>query len=888
MEENHAHSFRYILLHGIKDGVCTCSLGVACKSAGKHPIQSNWQNQTMNGHEIEQRPDDTNIGTLTGPESNLVVVDIDPRHGGDESLKKLITTHGELPATPTVQTGGGGQHYYFAYPMGMNIRNRTNVWPGIDIRAIGGFVVAPPSKHVSGSFYRWQDGLSPEDVPIAEMPIWLLTALQTDSNSSQTSNQLPEIIPEGSRNVSLTSLAGSMRRRGASQEAILAAIREENNRCSCPLDDADLVKIAASVSKYEPAPVTIEWNEETKQDLLNQIQAMDDFTKLYVPEMVELLCLANRNDPAAFATIKMKLRGKTNFKDLERVIRIRDQEIRESAQATSRYLHLPGLVGNGFLQPNCWKVDMKDGVVSIGSKQFGGEQIACFVPVVETKRLRNIDSGMEKVELSFFRDNHWKTTLAPRSTVFNRNSILKISDSGLPVTSNNAGDLISYLTDFEYMNQAEIPIIGSVSRLGWLKDGGFFPFSNPNQYEFETDSKEAALILNSLTANGTEDQWIETANEARSSPVARFIIAASFASVLIEPLHKRVFFIHTWHNSRSGKTATLKLALAAWGDPLKLLGSFNSTIVGLERLASALRNLPFAIDELQVLNTKRMSADNIIYMLSQGQGRTRGGKDGGLQENAIWRNIILTTGEEAMLGSSTQDGAGSRTFEIYAQPVQDIALAARMHEVSEKHFGHAGKIFIEKLTMMMSENHEMLSDLYDKIKGRLQFSYPNNIHIDEVAIVCLGDYLSSIYVFGEQSDEAIRKSVETALEMLEQNNQLTQDDNIERAWDFITGWLIANYNRFNTLASPPIFGKIDECGNHLIIPSYANNALKEEGFSPKKVIRGFAERGYIQTQIEPDGTKRLQMLRRIDGKPCRVYVLNLQGKVQEEDMSFLS
>jgi len=115
---------------------------------------------------------DANLSVVTGEVSGLVVLDVDPRHGGEESLAALEARHGKLPQTVESVTGGGGRHLYFAHP-GHEVRNRAGIMPGIDLRADGGTIVLPPSVHASGKQYRWKRGHSPGDRPLAPLPIWL-------------------------------------------------------------------------------------------------------------------------------------------------------------------------------------------------------------------------------------------------------------------------------------------------------------------------------------------------------------------------------------------------------------------------------------------------------------------------------------------------------------------------------------------------------------------------------------------------------------------------------------------------------------------------------------------------------------------------------------------
>lgn len=123
-------------------------------------------------HEWFRRSPDYNVAIVTGALSGLVVVDVDPRHGGNKSLRDLESAHGRLPDTVESITGGGGRHLYFSHP-GQTVRNRTNIEPGIDLRGDGGCIVAPPSVHPSGKRYRWKKGYAPGEIDIAPLPDWL-------------------------------------------------------------------------------------------------------------------------------------------------------------------------------------------------------------------------------------------------------------------------------------------------------------------------------------------------------------------------------------------------------------------------------------------------------------------------------------------------------------------------------------------------------------------------------------------------------------------------------------------------------------------------------------------------------------------------------------------
>ncbi|MGH9281927.1 MAG: bifunctional DNA primase/polymerase [Acidimicrobiales bacterium] len=175
-----------------------CSCGSAeCASVAKHP-------RTRRGlHDATTHPEviarwwrtwpQANVAIRTGvlPGSStrgVVVLDVDPIHGGDESLAGLLATHGRLPPTRLVHTGSGGQHLYFAHPGG-SVRNSagTRLGSGLDVRGDGGYVIAPPSIHATGAPYRW----GPVRM-LAAVPDWLVERLAAPK-------QPPRPAPDPSR-----------------------------------------------------------------------------------------------------------------------------------------------------------------------------------------------------------------------------------------------------------------------------------------------------------------------------------------------------------------------------------------------------------------------------------------------------------------------------------------------------------------------------------------------------------------------------------------------------------------------------------------------------------------------------------------------------------------
>jgi hypothetical protein len=127
---------------------------------------------------------------------------------------------------------------------------------GLDVRGDGGYIVVPPSWHRSGRIYEWEASTHPDEVPLPPAPAWLVErATASGAAPSPPASPLDDTIPEGRRNDALTSLAGSMRRRGMTSEEIQPALAAVNaRRCTPPLAHAELWRIAASVGRYPAAP----------------------------------------------------------------------------------------------------------------------------------------------------------------------------------------------------------------------------------------------------------------------------------------------------------------------------------------------------------------------------------------------------------------------------------------------------------------------------------------------------------------------------------------------------------------------------------------------------------------------------------------------------------
>ena len=246
-----------------QDGSCACGKA-DCDAPGKHPIGALVPRGVLDASKDSDvirawwaEYPNANVGVATGHPSSIIVLDLDCHRDGANGIgwfEDLISQDqeraGDLSGTPQATTGGGGKHFYFEYPPGCHLSTRT-VAPGVDLRGDRAYVVAPPSRHHSGRDYQWaQDDGTPSDIHLAEVPAWLFTVLQARAIS--VAHTTPAKILRGQRNITLTSLAGSMRRHGMTAEEIETALLRVNQRCDPPLASPEIERIARSVGRYQP------------------------------------------------------------------------------------------------------------------------------------------------------------------------------------------------------------------------------------------------------------------------------------------------------------------------------------------------------------------------------------------------------------------------------------------------------------------------------------------------------------------------------------------------------------------------------------------------------------------------------------------------------------
>ena len=476
--------------------------------------------------------------------------------------------------------------------------------------------------------------------------------------------------------------------------------------------------------------------------------------------------------------------------------------------------------------------------------RYGYEQTICRHPVLPVQRLVNIDSGEERLKIAFKKGRVWRSVIAEKTTIASSSSILNLSANGIMVNSENAKQLSTYLMEIENLNYDEIPEQRSVGRLGWVGEHGFSPYVDDLVFDGENNFKH---IFNAVKPHGDRQEWLSAMIDMRKEKTpGRLFLAASFASIILQPCGLLPFFLHAWGGTEVGKTVGLMIAASVWASPKMgdYIGTFNSTLLGQEMTATFLNSLPMCIDELQIQSSAGIKDfDRIIYHLTEGIGRTRGAKTGGLQKVNTWKNCIITNGEHPISNAHSGGGAMNRVieFECTEKVYSDLV---GMCAVINTNYGFAGREFVEYL--QQDGNFDRVNELQKEYYRQLLKTDGTDKQAASVSAILAADHIVTELIFKDGNN----LTVEEVAGFMTKREEI---DVNARAYDFIFDLVVKNINKFtpNEFGNyqGEIWGKID--GGHIyIIKSTFDKEMSNAGFNSTAFLSWAKRQGKLCTDSQ--------------------------------------
>lgn len=496
----------------------------------------------------------------------------------------------------------------------------------------------------------------------------------------------------------------------------------------------------------------------------------------------------------------------------------------------------------------------------------GIEEVACYHPILPVERLKNLETGEEQIKLAYKRNGRWNEIVVPKIMITSASKIVALSGRGIAVTSENAKLLVKYLADVENGNDEYIDVQYSTSKLGW-NEGQFIPYDTEILFDGDTRFKQT---FESVSECGDFEIWLDHMRELRRKGriETKFLLSASFSSVLVHLLGGLPFFVDLWGETEGGKTVSLMVAASVWANPdeSRYIGDFKTTDVALEAKADMLNHLPMFLDDTSKTSARiRDNFEGIVYDLCSGKGKSRSNKDLGINRENRWRNVMICNGERPLSSYVNQGGAINRILEVecgekvYENP-------QRTADIVKKNYGFAGKRFIE-IIRNLGVDHireiqaEFQKKLFDTDKMQKQSL--------SLAIVLTADKIATEYIF--KDGQYI--SIEDAKKVLIDRNELSDN---ERCYHFIQDKVAMNNQRFDTVTNCEKWGVIDS-GYAIFYNSAFDQICRDGGFSKKSFLSWADKKCLIQTQ----GGQQTKV-KKINGTAARCVWLKIDESMDND------
>lgn len=370
-------------------------------------------------------------------------------------------------------------------------------------------------------------------------------------------------------------------------------------------------------------------------------------------------------------------------------------------------------------------------------------------PIYILGRVHDLVDSTTRLRLVWKRNGHWRERMVDRSDAFDGGAPMRnLARFDLPVGGDNSKELSRFLNRFETENFKVIPSLMASSQLGWLENWKAFLLGQ----SFITADSISVVDASGETPDWSEDvvafvgkdagdrqlahgyrpegcmaDWIDLVNRLTPYPRAVLAILASMASPFLDVVDCRNWVLDLSGHTSLGKTTALRLAASVWGVPFEdspdgVLGSWDTTRVGFERAATVRNHLPLILDDTKrQKKTEEIAA--ILYASTQGQGRGRGAKGGGLTTISHWRHILLSSGEQPVTSFTQDGGTRARVLTLNGSPFGGKSNATSeiikaIDACLSNCYGHAGSVVIQWLLTHRDE-WPALKEQYEAWKRRI-------------------------------------------------------------------------------------------------------------------------------------------------------------------------
>lgn len=520
-----------------------------------------------------------------------------------------------------------------------------------------------------------------------------------------------------------------------------------------------------------------------------------------------------------------------------------------------------------------------------------GLQIVCPHPIYIDKILKNAETGRYKAEIVYKIRGRVQSVYANREVIATPSKILQLANDGIQVTSLTAPWLVKYLADLEALNPDMIAEKISTSRLGWVdsvdvegnKIKQFLPYQASVIFDNELNVKS---LFDSIKIHGSREKWYKLIREirAKKQPEVLINMAASFASVLVEPCGALPFIVSLWGGTGIGKSVILKICTSIWADPGegKYITDAKATSTAMEMRLNILNSLPMTLDDMaQVKNQYDEDFSELIYRWCAGKGRDRSNKELGLNKLTSWRNCTITNGERSLVDESTQGGAINRVIDIEAsgEALFDGRSGNKTVKIIEENYGFAGDEFIFQISGMgFDAINQIYNEYYEKIKeaATKQGVEKEDKQVVPMALILAADYLSEKYLFMD----GVRIDIDQAIGYLRNKGEVSEDNN---AYNYLMDMVVANMFHFEASEDSDIKDTVERWGywkdeeTVVIIGQRFDRIMKEGGFQAKSFLSWAKRHDLVECDPKGNTKKVVKFL----GRSVRAVIINTNYNTEE-------
>lgn len=503
---------------------------------------------------------------------------------------------------------------------------------------------------------------------------------------------------------------------------------------------------------------------------------------------------------------------------------------------------------------NCgtWIADMN----GVRCRDWMGERIACYHPILITKRLLNAETGTEKVRLAFCKGAKWREITVDKEIIASAQKIVNLAKYGVSVTSESAKLLVRFLSDIENLNIMDIESATSTSKFGWIGDE-FMPYDA--NVEFDADSKFKD-IFESLQPRGSYGVWLDEVKTIRQSGryEPMLYLAGSFASILLKPLNVLPFVLNLWGETGKGKTVALMLAASVWANPgeNRYITDSSSTQVAIEVREDILNNLPLMMDDMSKIRDRLGEGfTDFIYLLCGGKGKDRSNVNLGMNKTNSWQNICLTNIERPLTTETMRAGAVNRVLDFEMDEGSIFENGNHVVGILKDNYGYAGREFVNIIKNMDAHYlRDMQEDFLQKIN---EYAASKGVEKEEKQSIPLSVLLTADKI---ATDEIFRDGIyldfERCVDALKNKGDVNEN---ERAYDYIMSEIAVSANRFipddEGNYRGEMWGCVKEDGYVVIISSAFDRIAANGNFSRKGFLRWAVKHGLVLTDIKGNPTR---------------------------------